>query len=351
MIELALAVGTVVAISAFCSLCEAALYATPLSHIERLSSQGSRSGAILARLRERVDEPITAILALNTVANTAGASIAGALAARALGADWLIAFSAGFTLLILFASEILPKTIGVVFSRSVSVAIARPLQGMVIMFKPITWLSGLFTRAITGKSLAETVSSEELVVMTRLGLKAGSITTEEAEVIQNILAVRDRRVADVMTPKTVLFSLDASTTVQEVSQEKRIYFHSRVPVYVQDDEEIVGIAYRRDVLSKLSEGRGDERIRQLVKPVHFVLESTTLDKVLKRFLDRHQHMFVVLDEFGGLAGVITLEDVLEEILGAEIVDEFDEVVDMRAFARERRETLLRQRLQRVEKPS
>lgn len=158
--------------------------------------------------------------------------------------------------------------------------------------------------------------------------------------IQNILAVRGKTVGDVMTPRTVLFSLDSNKSVSEAVEDKRVYLHARIPVYMKDHEDILGIVFRRDILAVLAEKGTDVPLFRLAKPVHFVLETANLDKVLKLFLERREHLFVAIDEFGGLAGVISLEDILEEILGQEIVDEFDEVVDLRSLAQERREKLL-----------
>ena len=340
MIELVLTVVLLITISGLCSLFEAALYSVPASHLETLDAAGSRPARALKRLREDVDEPITAILSLNTIANTAGAAIAGALAARVLGAQWVVAFSLGLTLAILFFSEVLPKTVGVVHCRPLVPFITRPLQVLMIVFKPIVWLSGILTDAIVGQRDQEDISAAELVIMAHLGVKAGNIHADELEVIKNILALRDRVVRDTMTPRTVLFSVDASATIDEVAKLDRVYQHSRIPVYMESAEEMVGVLYRRDVLSAITEGRGGHGVKTLMKPVHFVLDSTPLDRLLQTFLNRRQHLFVVMDELGALAGVVTLEDVLEEILGREIVDEFDEAVDMRELARKRRQELL-----------
>lgn len=339
MIELILVVGIVVVTSAMCSLFEAALYSTPISHIESLVNQGSPAGRVLKKLRANVEAPITAILSLNTVANTAGAAFAGAIAARVLGEGNLLVFSVLFTMAILFLSEVLPKTIGVLYSRKLALPIAWPLQFLVWVFMPIVWLVGLGTKLLGGKD-EQGVSPEELVIMTRLARREGSINEDEAKVIQNILAVRGKTVGQVMTPRTVLFSLDSNKSVSEAVDDKRVYLHARIPVYMNNHEDIVGLVFRRDILAVLAEKGTDVPLFHLAKPVHFVLETANLDKVLKLFLERREHLFVVIDEFGGLAGVISLEDILEEILGQEIVDEFDEVVDLRSLAQERRDKLL-----------
>jgi CBS domain containing-hemolysin-like protein len=321
---------------------EAIFYAVPLSHIETLASSGSVNGKIFQKLRRKVDEPITAILILNNAANIAGSALIGAFATKVFGETWLGVFSACLTLAILIFSEIIPKTIGVVYARQLSIVIARPLLFLVLTFKPLLWLTGFITNIITKGHEHHIVSQEELLVMARMGMHKGVIDKDELAVIQNILSLGDKTVRDVMTPRTVVFALSAQETVQNASQESVILTHSRIPVYFKNFEDVEGIVHRRDILTARSHNKLDIKLEQLMKPVHFVYEKTRLDKVFKMFLDRAEHLFIVIDEFGGLAGVISLEDVLEEILGREIIDEFDQVTDMRKLAQKRRQEVVRE---------
>lgn len=339
MIALLLTTAGVVLISAFCSLCEAVLYSVPATHVEALKAEGRPVGDILDRLRERVDEPITAILTLNTVANTAGAAVAGALAATALGESNVYLFSAALTLTILFFSEILPKTFGVVYGRMLSTWVARPLRLLVLLFWPVILAISLVTRLISKGREDAGVSHEEIVSLTRIGTRAGTIDADEAAVIQNILALSQTRARTIMTPRTVVFSLEASTTLDEALEEDALMIHSRIPVYDEDIDDIVGMVFRRDVLA--ADPEEVSTVGKLVRPVAFVVDSEPVDAVLEVLLDARKHLVVVVDEFGGFAGVLTLEDIMEEILGKEIVDEFDEVADMRALARRRREAALK----------
>lgn len=345
MIPLLLTTLAVVGISAFCSLCEAVLYAVPQSHVAALQSEGRPVGKVLARLREHVDEPITAILTLNTVANTAGAAVAGGLATQALGEGQVYLFSAGLTVAILFLSEILPKTFGVVYSRLLSTWIARPLRWMVVLFWPVIFVISFVTRLISAGRDQAGVSHEEIVSMTRLGHREGTIDADEAAVIQNVLALSSKKARTIMTPRTVVFALSADTPLEDALEDERLMIHSRIPVYDEEVDDIVGLVFRRDVLA--AEEFEGATIGPLVRPVAFVVDSEPVDRVLEVLLEYHQHMLVVMDEFGGFAGVVTLEDVMEEILGKEIVDEFDQVADMRALARQRREAAL-ERLRRTE---
>ena len=335
MFELVVVVGATMLISAMCSLFEAVLYSVPLGHIESMAAEGRKAGRILQRLRQDVERPIAAILSLNTIANTAGAAIAGAVAEKVLGDEFIGYFAAFFTFVILIFSEVIPKTAGVVYNRGLSVVIARPLRLLVILFAPFIWLTGLVTRLIPRSSSSEEVSQNELVVMARLGLKSGTIEADHAEVIENVLSLESKTVRQIMTPRVVMFSLSTDLSIEAVQNSGQMLNYSRIPVFEKDADDIVGMVLRRDLLtSKLDDG--DARIGDLLRPVDFVAQTVTVDRLLRMFMERGQHLLIVIDEFGGLAGLVSLEDVLEEILGKEIVDEFDQVADLRELARRRR---------------
>ncbi|EKO38063.1 MAG: CBS domain-containing protein [Solidesulfovibrio magneticus str. Maddingley MBC34] len=345
MLTLALAVGLAVVLSAFCSMSEAALYSVPWSWIERLRKSGRASGELLFTLRSNIEKPITAVLTLNTIANTAGAAVAGAAAASVFGSDDLWLFTAIFTVVILVFGEILPKTVGVAYCRPVSAFIARPMKLLILALLPIIWAGGFLARLVSGRRKTPMSSEEDLRAVVSLTRREGIINPLEELSITNILSLDRKTASDAMTPRTVVFSLPAEMTVAETrGQGKGVWPHSRIPVHAADDpENIVGIVYRREVLEALANDQDDKRLSDLAKPVRFVLDTMTLDRVLVKFLESRMHLFVVLDEYGGVSGVISLEDVLEEILGKEIIDETDQVADMRELARTRREALLRQR--------
>ena len=337
MLELTIAVGTVLIVSAMCSLFEAVLYSVPSSYIETLDQSGRRSGRILKDLRfRRVDRPIAAILSLNTIANTGGAFIAGAAFIKLYGGESSIYFTMALTLAVLLLSEIIPKTLGVNYCRPLASITAFPLLIMVWIFAPLVELSRLITRLFSKERSGEEVTKEEILAMARLGRRSGAIDPNEARIMENILELKGRTVREAMTPRNVLFALDANLTVKQAQEEAGIWSYSRVPVYAEDFEDIVGIVLRRDALNALAENPESVKLSELMKPVHFVTEAFSLDKVLQVFLNRRQHLFVVIDEYGGLSGIVSLEDVLEEILGREIVDEFDTVTDMQDLARVRR---------------
>jgi len=338
MLVLITAVALAVLISFFCSLSEAALYSISWSRIENLRREKRRSGELLFALRQDVERPISAILTLNTVANTAGASVAGAAAGEVLGSDNLALFAVAFTILILIFGEIIPKTIGVLYAKRVGPLLARPIYWLVVALSPMTWLLGFVVGLLKSKQIGPHTTEEDIKAIVSLTRKAGLLQPYEELSIRNILSLDQKSVEQIMTPRTVVFSLHATMTVQEAMKDGLVWPHSRVPVWEDDPEDIVGIVYRREVLGALAGDRHGTTLDVLMKPVEFVLESLTLDRALIKFLESRIHMFVVLDEYGGFSGVITLEDILEEILGKEIVDETDQVADMRELARQRRKS-------------
>ncbi|SMP76128.1 hemolysin family protein [Desulfonatronum lacustre] len=341
MFELLLVVGLATLVSGLCSLSEAVLYSVPWSHLEQMRKSGKKSGVLLFDLRNNVERPIAAILTLNTVANTAGAAVAGAFAAALFGTESLIYFSAVFTMIILVFAEILPKTMGVMYNRQLAGFLAQPLCFLVVLFSPVIWLMDRITRLIGRKKAGPEATEDDLRAVISLTRKAGVIKHYEEMSIRNILSLDTKMVKDIMTPRTVIFSFPVELSVGEARTLKTVWPHSRIPVYEDEDQEdIVGIVYRRELLEALANDQDDLVLGRLMKPVQFVLESITLDKLLVRFLESRMHLFIVLDEYGGLVGLVTLEDVLEEILGSEIVDETDQVVDMRELARQRRSQLV-----------
>ena len=336
MTELVLAVALAVCFSAMCSLFEAVLYSVPIGHVEAMAEGGQKTGRILRSLRERVDRPISAILSLNTIANTAGAAWAGAAFVVVFDDERLWLFSAAFTLAILLFSEVIPKTAGVVYSRGLAGPVARPLLAMVWIFRPLIWLTGQVTRLIARGQTSPGVSEEELLVMARLGHKEGAIDADEAAVIENILGLKEKTVRDIMTPRTVVSSLAVSSTLRQVRDSTQSLNHTRVPVYDAGADDVVGTVHRQDLLAAMAEGQWDRTLEEMMRPVDFVSDRLAAGRLLRRLLETRQHLVMVIDEFGGLAGLVTLEDVLEEILGTEIVDEFDAAVDMRELAHRRR---------------
>ncbi|MFZ0447657.1 MAG: hemolysin family protein [Desulfatiglandaceae bacterium] len=340
MTQLVLAVGLALFISAVCSLFEAVLYSVPRGHVEAAARTGKKTAILFQKMRGDVQKPIAAVLSLNTIAATAGAAFAGSAAGIVFGHQSLVWFSALFTLSILIFSEIVPKTAGVIYGRSLVPLVAYPLRALIFLMTPVVWLSGMVTGLITRGQVEEAITPEEIRIMARMSLHSGGIRPYQEKAIENILTLQNKTARDVMTPRTVIFSLNEHLTLKEACEMATKWEHSRFPVYDRDQEDVVGIVLTKELFIALSHGREEVGLAELMRPVHFVAETSALNRVLAEFLELRQHLFVVLDEYGGMAGVITLEDILEEILGREIVDESDEVADKRELARKRRDDLV-----------
>ncbi|OGQ99461.1 MAG: hypothetical protein A2505_04690 [Deltaproteobacteria bacterium RIFOXYD12_FULL_55_16] len=343
MLQLCLSVGLAIIISALCSICEAALYSLPMSHIEILSQHHKRIGRILMGMKKDIHRPITAVLTLNTIANTAGATISGAAAAAVFGADSMIWFSAIFTMVILLFSEILPKTLGVSYSRELGLWIAYPLHWMVKLLTPFILLIQAITRLLPAKDNGLLVSAQEIQALARQSHRSGEISLQERRVITNILDLKDKTVRQIMTPLTVTFMLNANLTVTKAMQaNEMLNMHSRIPVYEKNMDEVVGIILRKDLFHWAARGAEEKTLREFMQPAHFVPETGRLTAVMLEFFDHHKHLFVVVDEYGSVTGVVSLEDIIEEIVGREIIDESDLATDMRELAKRKRLAFLSQ---------
>lgn len=330
---LILSVSLAITVSALCSVCEAVLYTVTASQVEMLKKNGHSSAEHLQSLRADIEKPITAILTLNTIANTIGASVAGAAAAKLFGDENLILFSAAFTLSILVFSEILPKTIGVAYAYKLAPIITFPLRAMVFLLKPIVWLSRSITKLLPQRQ-EETISSQEIQTIAALSKQSGDIEENEANIINNILDLKAKIVRQVMTPRTVTFSINEHITVgNAMATLTELSSHSRIPVYSREPDNVTGIVLRKDVLQAAAEGKNKLTLARFKHPAHFVPETAPLNLILMDFFERRQHLFVVVDEYGTMTGVISMEDVLEEIVGQEIIDESDKTKDMRELAR------------------
>lgn len=344
------AVALATIISAFCSVCEAALLSITTSQVELLNKTGHSSASLLRNLRTDIDQPITAILTLNTIAHTVGAAVAGASFARLYGDGNIMWFSAVFTLSILIFSEIIPKTVGVSFSFRLAPLIAVPLFWMVVVLKPVIWLCRSITRLIPQKDASENISAEELQTIATLSLQSGEIEADQERVINNVLVLQSKMVRQVMTPRTVTFSLNETMSVADAMEQlQELSSHSRVPIYAEEPNNVTGIVMRKDVLLAAARQQMDQKLTSLQQAVHFVPETAPLNRILIEFFNRRQHLFVVVDEYGSMTGIISMEDVLEEIVGREIIDESDKALDMRELARKQSLESMKKRMRKRKK--
>ncbi|MBX3353518.1 MAG: HlyC/CorC family transporter [Phycisphaeraceae bacterium] len=320
--------------SFLCSLCEAALYSVSDSAVAGMLQQKVRGARILAKLRVRIDRAIAAILAVNTIANTVGASVAGFLVGKLYGSTALGVFSAAFTLSILFVAEIIPKSIGVARATSIAPRVAWIIELMILITYPLVILCERLTTIINRGAKKEGPTEHEILSLTRMAVRLGSLEPHEAALVSNALELDEYEVREIMTPRSVTFVLPDELKLKNVDQHAQHWIHSRLPV-VRDDNpnEIVGVVHRRDVFDLLvSEREGEKKIRDVMRPVRFIGASAGADEALREFLAGRQHMFVVVDEYGTWVGIVTLEDVLETLLGSEIIGEHDPVADMQDLA-------------------
>jgi CBS domain containing-hemolysin-like protein len=327
-------------ISATCSVFEAVLYSLSPGQVELMQEKHPQQAEIMRAMKENIDQPITAILTLNTIANTIGAAVAGAAAVAVFGQNSLLWFSLSFTLAILLFSEILPKTIGVVYAKQLGPFIALPLNIIIFILKPIILFCKAITKLVPHQDSSRQISAEELQTIARLSLKSGEIEPDQETVITNILKLNHKTVRQVMTPRTVTFSLDKNLNIRQAAQfGEQWRMHSRAPVFDGEQDNIEGIVLSRDVFMEAAENKYDTKLTDIMQPVYFIPETAPLNKVFIDFLERHQHLFVVVDEYGSATGVISMEDIIEEIVGREIVDESDRASDMREFARQARKKI------------
>jgi CBS domain containing-hemolysin-like protein len=335
-----LAVGSALLVSTTCSLFEAVFLSLSTSQVEMMLETHPHQAKNLKKLKENVEQPITAILTLNTAAHTIGATVAGASAVALFGQNGLVWFSLTFTLAILLFTEILPKTIGVTFARQLGPYIVAPLQITITVLKPLIWMAQLMTRLVPNSQKTHQISAEELKTIASMSRKSGEIEADQEKVIANILQLGEKNVRQVMTPRTVTFSASRTLTIKEAARmEGKWRMHSRVPVYEGEPDNVVGIVLSQDVLMAAAVGQDTIQLSQIMRPVHFVPETAPLDRIFIDFFERYQHLFVVVDEYGSVTGVISMEDILEEIIGREIVDESDKARNMRELAMIRKKKL------------
>ena len=326
-----------ISISFLCSLAEAVFYAVPLSFLETMRKSGSKSGLLLFNMRMAPGKPIAAILTLNTVANTAGAAVASASFTNIFGVFWLPLFASLFTVVILLFSEILPKTIGVTHAKTIAPFLAAPLNIMIKTLHPLIWLCNLPVKFFKLRPKNHShASSDDITALLSLGLRAGTIKPDEEQTIVNVLSLAHKNARSIMTPRNVVFSLPDTLSLEEAAQKHGFAHFTRIPVYSNDPENIIGLADNRNILMALLEGRRQEQVAALVEEAQFIPDTLPLDRLLAKLLESRVHLFIVIDEYGGFSGVVSLEDVLEEILGKEIVEKTDIVANLQDLAKGRR---------------
>ena len=327
LLYVALALG----VSFLCSIMEAVLLSVTPGYVSARLREGGRTAVRLEQFKQNIDRPLSAILTLNTIAHTVGAAGAGAQAAAVFGDIWLGVASGVLTLLILVVSEIIPKTLGAVYWRS----LVGPVALMVVALWPFVKISEWITRGLASSHNPAQLDREEISALADLGREEGVLQSRESSVLKNLLRVEALCARDVMTPRTVMFSLDVEQSVGAVMRDHPELRFSRIPVYEENRENVTGYVLKDSVLLYAAHDRHEVLLDELRQEIATVVERIPLIELLEQLLDSRKHIAIVIDEYGGLAGLVTVEDIVETVLGMQIQDESDPVEDMQEYARAR----------------
>ncbi|MBX7058383.1 MAG: hemolysin family protein [Leptospirales bacterium] len=334
MTDLILATMLVLVASAACSMTEAALFSASIHRVRQRAEAGSSTARVLLAIRERMDGPITTLVILNNIANILGSLYVGALAAEKLGEAWLGAFSGGLTFLVVLFAEIVPKQLGERYAMPIGMLTARPVQLLTVLFVPAVWLVRLLTSPLRRGAPAPTTDEAEIRMLAHIGHNEGQIEQDESEMIQRVFRLNDTTAKALMTPRVSLTRLDGRETLRKARESILRSQHTRIVVCGESVDDVIGIVRKDDLLAALAADRFEETVASFARDPIFVPGSARADDLLATFRRTRQHLAVVVDEYGGLSGVVTLEDVLEVLTG-EIVDETDRVVDLQEEARQR----------------
>lgn len=321
-------------VSFLCSLLEAIILSVTWSHIEILSKDDKKSGKRLRELKEDIDVPLAAILTLNTISHTIGAAGVGSEFNK-LGNEWFTVASIILTILILVFSEIIPKTLGAIYWKRLAPSSAYLLDAMIWITWPIVLVLNSFSKRISeGNEDQKEMTREEMIAVAEMGENQGALEKQETQVIKNLLTMDKILAEDVMTPSTVMLTFQRNEKVGKIVDEHSPIPFSRIPVREENLDDIIGVVFRSKIMELYGEGNTDIPMENLISELSTVSPEDSIATLLDEFLKKREHIFLVVDEYGTTQGIITLEDAVETLLGAEIVDESDSVEDMRQLARE-----------------
>jgi len=322
-------------VSFLCSVMESVLLSTSVSFLNIKKESGHKSATIFIRLKNDIEKPLSAILSLNTVAHTIGAAGVGAQATKIFGDIYFGIISAILTLLILVFSEIIPKTIGARYWRRLALVSGKIINTMVIIAFPLVIMTNYITKLFSGKISNESMSREEISAMANIGTEEGILEEKENKIIQNLFRLKTVKVSEIMTPRVVVTVADENMLLEEFLIKKEFLYYSRIPIYSKNIENIIGYVFRQTVFEKLAEKKTNLKLRDICREIVVVHEFQTLMSLWETLLLKKEHVGLIVDEYGGMAGIVTMEDIIETLLGFEIVDERDRITDMQQYARER----------------
>jgi len=322
-------------ISFLCSIVEAALLSTPMTFIK--ANENSKNSGLrkISKFKQNVDRPLSAILSLNTIAHTVGAAGVGAQASVVFGEAYFGLVSAILTILILVLTEIIPKTIGAKYWKNLTNFTGNMISVMIVITYPLVVLSAVLTKLISKNKTEQTTSREEISALAEIGTTEGIFQDKENKIIQNLIKLKHIKVSEIMTPRTVVTLVNEKMTLDDFLKNKDYLRFSRIPVYSENQDNITGYIFRQTVFEKLAEAHNDLTLKDLRKQIVIIPETKPVFSLWEQLLEKKEHIALVVDEYGGLDGIVTMEDIIETLVGFEIVDEKDTVTNMQQFARDR----------------
>ncbi len=324
-----------VIISFICSILESVLLSVNMAYVSVLEKERPSAGALLKSHKTNINKSIASILILNTIANTLGAAAVGAQAESLYGTGAVFYVSIILTFAILFFSEIIPKTIGAVYWKSLAPVAAYVIRFFIWLTYPIILMTLFVTNRISKSDDSMHLTKEELIESTLLSEDEGLLGEKESDVIENILLLDKIRIKEILTPRTVVFALDGSRSIKDiVENESAIFKFSRVPVYENSIENTTGIVMTKKIFQQALQD-DSVSLNSIKKDIFKISENLPVSKALDLFIKKKEHMFLVLDGYDQTEGIVTLEDCVETILGVEIVDESDSDADMREVAKQK----------------
>ena len=322
-------------VSFLCSLTESVLLSTPQTYLTTIKEKESWANSFL-ELKSNIDKPLSAILSLNTIAHTIGAAGVGAQAVKIWGDTSLGLVSVILTILILVITEIIPKTMGARYWRTLSKVTYHIINIMLFLTYPLVIFSTKIMDIISKEKKEDITSREEIAALANIGVDEGVFSEKENKIIQNILKLQKIKVTQIMTPRVVVSSVDENVSLDEFKNQSKYLNFSRIPTFSIQNEKITGYILLQDILEELSKKeKNNLLIKSFKREVLKIPNNVTLLNLWDQLVENKEHIAIVLDEYGGLDGVVTMEDVVETLLGLEITDENDEVVDMQKYAKER----------------
>ena len=322
------------AISFLCSILEATLMSTPISYITMREDEGYRPAVRMKAYKQDSSRPIAAILSLNTIANTVGAAGVGRQATVVFGSAWFGLVSALMTILILVFAEIIPKTIGTTRWKSLMGFAAVTIRGLIVVLFPIVVCVEGLQKLITPRGDENTISREEVGAMADVAEESGELDEDENEIIQNLINIDELTAGDAMTPRVVAAIAPESMSIKRFYKDRRFLHHSRIPVYAENDEYITGYILRMDAVQLMAEDKFDKTLGDIRRDVQSFPEETPIGTIWDSMVESKEQIAIIINEYGSFQGILTMEDVIETILGDEIVDERDVVEDMQQLAKD-----------------